>query len=94
MTLLYFTSLSFFSFSEQMVMVDDGSLIYLFFCVQIVTLCDYLQVEHQAYCEACDDGGELLLCDTCTLSYHLTCLDPPLDDPPEGDWSCPKCEVQ
>jgi len=50
------------------------------------------KVEHQAYCEACDDGGELLLCDTCTLSYHLTCLDPPLDDPPEGDWSCPKCE--
>ncbi|XP_065060706.1 chromodomain-helicase-DNA-binding protein 5-like isoform X3 [Rhopilema esculentum] len=50
------------------------------------------KIEHQAYCEACDDGGELLLCDTCTLSYHLTCLDPPLDEPPEGDWSCPKCE--
>ena len=53
----------------------------------------FFQIEHQAYCEACDDGGELLLCDTCTLSYHLTCLDPPLDEPPEGDWSCPKCEV-
>ncbi len=52
------------------------------------------KVDHQFYCEACDDGGELILCDTCTLSYHLTCLDPPLDEPPEGDWSCPKCEVR
>ena len=47
--------------------------------------------EHQDYCEHCETGGDLLLCDTCTLSYHLTCLDPPLDEAPEGVWSCPQC---
>ncbi|XP_048580667.1 chromodomain-helicase-DNA-binding protein 4 isoform X2 [Nematostella vectensis] len=50
--------------------------------------------EHQDYCEACDEGGDLLLCDTCTLSYHLGCLNPALDEPPEGRWSCPVCEVE
>lgn len=47
--------------------------------------------EHQDYCEVCEESGELLLCDTCTLSFHLQCLDPPLDEAPEGEWSCPKC---
>ncbi|RMX45752.1 hypothetical protein pdam_00004176 [Pocillopora damicornis] len=48
--------------------------------------------EHQDYCEECEEGGDLLLCDTCTLSFHLRCLDPPLDEPPQGRWSCPVCE--
>ncbi|KAK2557310.1 Chromodomain-helicase-DNA-binding protein 3 [Acropora cervicornis] len=48
--------------------------------------------EHQDYCEECEEGGGLLLCDTCTLSFHLRCLDPPLDEPPQGRWSCPVCE--
>ncbi|CAB4031235.1 chromodomain-helicase-DNA-binding 4-like isoform X3, partial [Paramuricea clavata] len=48
--------------------------------------------QHQDYCEVCEESGELLLCDTCTLSFHLQCLDPPLDEAPEGEWSCPKCE--
>lgn len=47
--------------------------------------------QHQDYCEVCEESGELLLCDTCTLSYHLQCLDPPLDEAPQGEWSCPKC---
>ncbi|XP_068699252.1 chromodomain-helicase-DNA-binding protein 4-like isoform X3 [Montipora foliosa] len=47
--------------------------------------------EHQDYCEECEEGGDLLLCDTCTLSFHLRCLDPPLDEPPQGRWSCPVC---
>ena len=49
------------------------------------------QDEHQDYCEECEEGGDLLLCDTCTLSFHLRCLDPPLDEPPQGRWSCPVC---
>ena len=47
--------------------------------------------QHQDYCEVCEESGELLLCDTCTLSFHLQCLDPPLDEAPQGEWSCPKC---
>ena len=50
--------------------------------------------QHQDYCEVCEESGELLLCDTCTLSFHLQCLDPPLDEAPEGEWSCPKCVSQ
>ena len=49
---------------------------------------------HNSVCDVCGEGGDILLCDTCTLSWHLTCLDPPLDEVPEGTWSCPKCEVR
>ena len=51
----------------------------------------FFKDEHQDYCEECEEGGDLLLCDTCTLSFHLRCLDPPLDEPPQGRWSCPVC---
>ena len=30
---------------------------------------------------------------TIHLSYHLECLTPPLDDIPEGDWYCSRCEA-
>eukprot|EP00850_Spirogloea_muscicola_P005371 SM000024S07833 [mRNA] locus=s24:859927:867669:+ [translate_table: standard] len=43
---------------------------------------------------ACPTGSQLLLCDSCPRSYHLACLNPPLqssDDLPEGEWHCPKC---
>ena len=41
----------------------------------------------------CGTGGHLLLCDTCSCVYHLQCLSPPLEKAPEGQWSCPKCQV-
>ena len=40
----------------------------------------------------CQQGGEIILCDTCPRAYHLVCLDPELDEAPEGKWSCPHCE--
>eukprot|EP00752_Nemacystus_decipiens_P010814 g9619.t1 len=46
---------------------------------------------HQDICEVCEEGGELLLCDTCSLAFHLHCLSPRLEDPPDNDWSCPEC---
>ena len=49
--------------------------------------------EHQEYCEVCQQGGEIILCDTCPKAYHLCCLDPELDEAPEGKWSCPHCET-
>lgn len=42
-------------------------------------------------CMFCHDGGDLLLCDGCDRACHLTCLDPPLQEVPEGDWYCPEC---
>ncbi|XP_071050567.1 chromodomain-helicase-DNA-binding protein Mi-2 homolog isoform X2 [Onthophagus taurus] len=50
------------------------------------------QYEHQDYCEVCQQGGEIILCDTCPRAYHLVCLDPELEETPEGKWSCPHCE--
>ncbi|CAJ0577942.1 unnamed protein product, partial [Mesorhabditis spiculigera] len=51
-----------------------------------------LEEEHQDYCEACQKGGEVLLCDTCPKVYHMVCVDPDMEEAPEGRWSCPQCE--
>ena len=40
----------------------------------------------------CQQGGEIILCDFCPKAYHLVCLDPELDEAPEGKWSCPHCD--
>ncbi|MAD24502.1 MAG: hypothetical protein CMO44_10070 [Verrucomicrobiales bacterium] len=50
------------------------------------------EADHQEFCEVCQQGGEIILCDTCPKAYHLCCLDPELDEAPEGKWSCPHCE--
>lgn len=42
----------------------------------------------------CQQGGEIILCDTCPRAYHLVCLEPELDEAPEGKWSCPHCESE
>uniref|UniRef100_A0A0K0CZG6 PHD-type domain-containing protein n=1 Tax=Angiostrongylus cantonensis TaxID=6313 RepID=A0A0K0CZG6_ANGCA len=52
----------------------------------------YEEIEHQDYCEVCRQGGEIILCDTCPRAYHTVCVDPEMEQPPEGDWSCPYCE--
>ncbi|KAF1751258.1 hypothetical protein GCK72_017812 [Caenorhabditis remanei] len=49
------------------------------------------EVENNDFCEECKQGGELLLCDTCPRAYHTPCIDSSMEDPPEGDWSCPHC---
>jgi len=41
------------------------------------------------FCRSCGGGGDLLLCDRCDRSYHMYCLDPPLEIAPEGEWQCP-----
>ncbi|XP_019521465.1 PREDICTED: chromodomain-helicase-DNA-binding protein 3 isoform X7 [Hipposideros armiger] len=55
---------------------------------------DGYETDHQDYCEVCQQGGEIILCDTCPRAYHLVCLDPELDRAPEGKWSCPHCEKE
>uniref|UniRef100_A0A8C3G7F6 Chromodomain helicase DNA binding protein 3 n=1 Tax=Cyclopterus lumpus TaxID=8103 RepID=A0A8C3G7F6_CYCLU len=52
------------------------------------------ETDHQDYCEVCQQGGEIILCDTCPRAYHLVCLEPELDKAPEGKWSCPHCEKE
>ena len=50
--------------------------------------------EHADFCFTCKDGGELLCCDFCPLAYHLGCLTPPMEEIPDGDWKCPRCEAK
>lgn len=52
---------------------------------------DGYETDHQDYCEVCQQGGEIILCDTCPRAYHLVCLEPELEKAPEGKWSCPHC---
>lgn len=42
-------------------------------------------------CVICNLGGDLLCCDGCPKTYHITCLDPPLKKIPNGKWQCPNC---
>ncbi|VDO11755.1 unnamed protein product [Rodentolepis nana] len=55
---------------------------------------DGYETDHQDFCDVCQQGGEIVLCDTCPRAFHLVCLDPELDEPPKGDWSCPQCVKQ
>lgn len=45
-------------------------------------------------CEGCgerNDESRLILCDDCDISYHIYCMDPPLDYVPQGTWKCKWC---
>ncbi|KAL4939290.1 hypothetical protein BDV06DRAFT_38501 [Aspergillus oleicola] len=59
------------------------------------SLTDDEPADNNDYCRNCKKSGQLLCCDGCVLSFHFSCLDPPLDpaNPPEGDWYCPKCSI-
>jgi hypothetical protein len=47
-----------------------------------------------------EGGGALLYCDSCPRSFHLLCLNPPIDgqggkeDIPEGGWYCQECSAE
>ncbi|KAJ9139573.1 hypothetical protein P3X46_030297 [Hevea brasiliensis] len=46
---------------------------------------------HYYECVICGNGGELLCCDTCPCTFHLQCLNPPLESIPPGNWQCENC---
>uniref|UniRef100_A0A4W3HFG3 Chromodomain helicase DNA binding protein 5 n=1 Tax=Callorhinchus milii TaxID=7868 RepID=A0A4W3HFG3_CALMI len=55
---------------------------------------DGYETDHQDYCEVCQQGGEIILCDTCPRAYHLVCVEPALETAPQGRWSCMHCEKE
>ncbi|XVF58822.1 hypothetical protein PTKIN_Ptkin07bG0097100 [Pterospermum kingtungense] len=40
-------------------------------------------------CSVCHYGGDLIICDHCPCSYHLSCIS--LKDVPSEKWFCPSC---
>mgnify|MGYP002623174365 CR=1 FL=1 len=45
-------------------------------------------------CKACGEGNDddkLLICDKCLGGYHTYCLNPPLEEIPDGEWFCHHC---
>ncbi|KAH8402177.1 hypothetical protein KR009_010389 [Drosophila setifemur] len=47
-------------------------------------------------CEGCgkkNDEARLLLCDECDISYHIYCVNPPLEQVPSGNWKCTFCTL-
>jgi hypothetical protein len=49
--------------------------------------------DHESTCHVCSDGGDVVLCDSCPLVFHMKCLTPPIKSLPDGDWKCPVCVV-
>jgi len=38
-----------------------------------------------------EEDNVVLICDGCDGEFHKRCIDPPLEEVPEGDWFCSKC---
>jgi hypothetical protein len=48
-------------------------------------------------CKVCDKNErdyDVLLCDDCDQGWHLDCLDPPLEEIPDGEWYCEGCLIK
>jgi len=45
------------------------------------------------YCFICNLGGGLLCCDKCPRAFHPACLNINEEDLGEGDWHCPRCDL-
>ena len=40
-----------------------------------------------------EDSKQIILCETCDAEYHIYCLQPPLQDIPDGGWGSPAMAV-
>ena len=43
-------------------------------------------------CGSKDEPDTQLFCEECQYVTHMRCLDPPLEEKPEGDFYCPYCK--
>jgi hypothetical protein len=49
--------------------------------------------EHVDHCLICDDGGDLICCESCPNAYHLECLQLNTLDA-DAEWYCPDCTTK
>ncbi|XP_019438781.1 PREDICTED: CHD3-type chromatin-remodeling factor PICKLE-like [Lupinus angustifolius] len=42
-------------------------------------------------CQACGESGALVRCETCTYTFHSSCLLQPFKSPLSDHWKCPEC---
>lgn len=59
---------------------------------------DATSVDDNAKCVICDmvechEEDDMILCDMCDKCYHMSCLTPPMGEPPDGKWFCSSCVV-
>ncbi|XP_069124363.1 nucleosome-remodeling factor subunit BPTF-like isoform X2 [Argopecten irradians] len=50
-------------------------------------------IQYDDHCRNCHKLGDLLCCETCSAVYHLTCVEPPMEEVPEEDWVCGVCRA-
>ena len=50
---------------------------------------EFLADLNKEECSICNEGGEVICCDTCPLVFHQHCLK--LKHMPDGEWQCPNC---
>ncbi|GKB76854.1 zinc finger, RING/FYVE/PHD-type, acyl-CoA N-acyltransferase, Jas TPL-binding domain protein, partial [Tanacetum coccineum] len=78
---------------ESGLLADDKSTKSVVTDVKSTKSSDCVRGTNDEYCSFCYNGGELLLCDSCTSSFHSTCIG--LDCVPNSDlWFCPACACQ
>ncbi|KAI3405133.2 hypothetical protein KGF56_002089 [Candida oxycetoniae] len=47
--------------------------------------------DNDDFCFSCGRPGVFICCEMCPKSFHFTCCDPPIEEPPEDDWFCHEC---
>lgn len=54
-----------------------------------------IQDDNDDYCSSCGGNGDLICCDGCPRSFHMTCLDPPLNKyAMPVEWFCNVCRTE
>ncbi|KAI5061530.1 hypothetical protein GOP47_0024035 [Adiantum capillus-veneris] len=43
-------------------------------------------------CKVVPEDSQVILCNSCSSPWHMSCLHPPMTEVPLGDWSCPDCD--
>ncbi len=44
-------------------------------------------------CGGKESPEKQLICDQCENYFHMTCIDPALENIPDGDWFCSYCKI-